>query len=139
MLVGVIRCNIANMLFIWVLTFVHSVLCTRICTYGIWLVLRKTFSLTSISKIAFRTTNSVHSILHTRMNGSIAHHQSGIYQMKCHTCQRSYIEQTEWKLQLRYQDYIPYITSNNPHSIYIYFSNVHESGPVETIMTRLTH
>ena len=48
---GVIRCNVANVLFILVLTFVQSALCARVCMYDIWLVLWKTFSITPISKL----------------------------------------------------------------------------------------
>jgi len=43
---------------------------------------------------AFRTTNTIYSILQTRINSAIAHHRSGVYQMKCHTCKLSYVEQT---------------------------------------------
>jgi len=51
--------------------------------------------LTTNLETAFRTTNTVHSMLHTRINSAIAHRQSDIYQMKCHTCKCSYLEQTE--------------------------------------------
>jgi hypothetical protein len=51
---------------------------------------------------AFRATNTIHGLLHARIYSAIAHHQSGIYQMKRHTCKRSYIGQTVWKLEFKY-------------------------------------
>jgi len=51
MLVGVVRCNVTNVLFILLLAFVQSVPCTRVCMYDIWLVLWKIFSLPPISKL----------------------------------------------------------------------------------------
>jgi len=59
---------------------------------------------------------------------SNTHAHSGIYQLKYHTCNLSCIGQTERGLELRFKEYIHYITSNNPQWAYpIHIvHNVHE-------------
>jgi hypothetical protein len=59
--------------------------------------------------------------------------------MKCHTCQQSYIGQSGCRLHSRYKEHTQHITTSNPHSMYAHhiLSNVHEYGPIETIITLL--
>jgi hypothetical protein len=90
-------------------------------------------------KIAFRTTNMIQNILRNGPHNTNIHTQSGIYQLKSHTCNVSYIGQTDRRLELRFKEHIQYITSNNRqlgYALYI-LHNAHEYGPMETFMTLL--
>ena len=45
-------------------------------------------------------------------------HPSGIYKIKCNTCNKVYIGQTDEGIITRYKEHIRYIKSNNPQSAY---------------------
>ena len=65
--------------------------------------------------------------------------RSKIYRMKCQ-CKLSYIGQSGSILNLRYNEYVRYIKSNNSQSAYAnhILSNIHEYGPIEITMTQST-
>jgi hypothetical protein len=88
-------------------------------------------------KIAFHTKNIIHNILHNGRHCTIRHAHSDIYQLKCHTCNLSYIGQNGSRLELRLKEYIHYITQKNPQSVYVIHivHNANEYGVMETTMT----
>ena len=63
----------------------------------------------------------------------------GIYQLKCHTCNHSYVGQTSRNLKTHYNEHIRYIKSNNPQSAYAQhiLNNRHEYGTMNNLMTLL--
>ena len=62
-----------------------------------------------------------------------------IYQLKCNTCNLSYIGQTSRNLKTRYNEHVRYIKNNNPQSAYAHhiLNNRHEFGTIESTMTLL--
>ena len=90
-------------------------------------------------KMAFHRNNTICNVLNTQAHKTNIHTHSCIYQMKCHTCQNSYIGQTERRLNLCYKEHKRYITTNNTQSAYAYhiLSNTYGYGPMETTMTLL--
>jgi hypothetical protein len=86
--------------------------------------------------ISFKNNNTISQILGTKQNNKTPkYNKSGIYKLKCKTCQHSYIGQTSRNLK-RYQEHIIYIRSNNPQSAYAQhiLNNRHEYGTIEEIM-----
>jgi hypothetical protein len=67
------------------------------------------------------------------------HNKPGIYQLKCNTCNLSYMGQTSRNLKTRYHEHIRYIKNNNPQSAYAQhiLNNRHEFGTIESTMTLL--
>lgn len=57
---------------------------------------------------AFCTNNTIHNTLGTWTSNTDTHTHSGICQIKCHTCQWSYIWQTWCKLESRYKEHVQY-------------------------------
>jgi hypothetical protein len=60
-----------------------------------------------------------------------------IYQLKCNTCNLSYIGQTSRNLKTRYHEHIRHIKNNNPQSAYAQhiLNKRHEFGAIESTMT----
>ena len=70
-------------------------------------------------KIAFRGKNTLTRLVKTtNTTRTPAHNKPGIYQLKCNTCNLSYIDQTSRNLKTRYHEHIRYIKNNNPQSAY---------------------
>jgi hypothetical protein len=90
-------------------------------------------------KIAFGTDNTIYDILKIRSHNTSTCSQSGVYQLKFHTCDLSCIGQIGRGLDSRFKDHICYITSNNPQQAYSLhiLLNAHEYGPMNTTMTLL--
>src|SRR5215475_6551337 len=82
-------------------------------------------------QIAFRPTNTTYQQLSQR--GTSNDKPSGIYQLKCNTCKRSYVGQSGRPITTRYKEHIRYIRENNPISAYAMhvLNNRHEFGPAE--------
>jgi hypothetical protein len=87
-------------------------------------------------KIAFRPTNTIYQQLSQKPNNA---NPSGIYQLKCNTCKRSYIGQSGGPITTRYKEHIRYIKNNNPTSAYAthILHNRHEFGPTEETLKLL--
>jgi len=79
--------------------------------------------------IAFRTTNTIFKQLTKGKNEQTT--PSGIYKIKCNTCNTVYMGQTGRGINTRYKEHIRYIKSNNPQSAYAIhiLRNRHEYGP----------
>ena len=58
---------------------------------------------------------------------------SGIYQLKCNTCNNAYVGQSGRPITIRHKEHIRYIHNNNPTSAYVthILDNRHEFGPAE--------
>ena len=80
-------------------------------------------------RIAFRTTNTIIKQLTSEKN--INKNSSGIYKLKCNTCNGAYIGQTGEGVNTRYKEHIRYIKTNNPQSAYAthILQNTYEFGP----------
>jgi hypothetical protein len=91
-------------------------------------------------KIAFRGKNTLARLVKTtNTTRTPTHNKPSIYQLKCSTCNLSYIGQTSCNLKTRYHEHIRYIKHNNPQSAYAQhiLNNRHEFGTTENIMTLL--
>ena len=89
-------------------------------------------------KIAFRSNNTLAYLIKTTTKTKTPpHNRPGIYQLKCHTCNHSYVGQTSHNLKTRYNEHIRYIKSNNPQSAYAQhiLNNRHEYGTINNLMT----
>jgi len=64
---------------------------------------------------------------------------SGIYKLKCNTCNNSYAGQSGGSIGTRYKEYTQYIRTNNPISAYALYIliNRHEYGPAEETLELL--
>jgi hypothetical protein len=65
--------------------------------------------------IAFRTTNTIYQQLSDKSSNI---NPSGMYQLKCNTCNNAYIRQTGRPVTVRHKEHIHYIKTNNPTSAY---------------------
>jgi len=91
-------------------------------------------------KTAFRSNNTLaHLIKTTTKTKTLPHNRSGIYQLKCHTCNHLYVGQTSCNLKIRHNEHIRYIKRNNPQSAYAQhiLNNRHEYGTIDNLMTLL--
>jgi len=91
-------------------------------------------------KIAFRCNNTLaHLIKTTTKTKTPPYNRLGIYQLKCHKCNHSYVGQTSRNLKTHYNEYIRYIKSNKPQLAYAQhiLNNRHEYGTIDNIMTLL--
>jgi len=79
-------------------------------------------------KIAFRTTNTIQKQL--SRNPYNQQNPSGIYSLKCNTCNKKYVGQTGRGIDTRYKEHIRCIKTNNPQSAYAIhiLQNRHECG-----------
>jgi len=55
---------------------------------------------------------------------------SGIYKLKCSTCNNAYIGQSGRSITVRYKEHVRYVRTNNPKSAYAshILNNKHEHG-----------
>ena len=89
-------------------------------------------------KIAFRCNNTLaHLVKTTTKTKTLPHNRPGIYQLKCHMCNHSYVGQTSRNPKTRYNEHIRFIKSNNPQSAYAQhiLNNRHEYGTMDNLMT----
>ena len=98
--------------------------------------------------IAFRTTNTIADKTKSKNNqdtdnpvDSTHHNKSGIYQLTCRTCDKSYIGQTNRNIAVRYSEHSRYIRTNNPQSAYAehILKNRHEYSSLLNIMKLIKH
>ena len=77
--------------------------------------------------IAFRATNTVYQQLSQKSDNT---NPSGIYEIKCKTCNRAYIGQSGRPIAVRHKEHARYIRTNNPASAYAIhiLNNRHENG-----------
>jgi hypothetical protein len=66
-------------------------------------------------KITFRATNTIQQ----QLSGKQSHADpSGIYKLKCNTCNKVYVGQSGRAISVRFKEHIRYIRSNNSTSAY---------------------
>jgi len=77
--------------------------------------------------IAFRAKNTIYQQLSQKSENT---NPSGIYEIKCNTCNRAYVRQSGRRIIIRYKEHTRYIRNNNPASAYAthILSNRHEYG-----------
>ena len=65
------------------------------------------------------------------------YNRSGVYKLKCKTCNMSYIGQTSRDMTQRYSEHISYIRNNDPQSAYVQhiLRNQHEYRTITDTMT----
>ena len=87
-------------------------------------------------KIAFRPTNTIYQQLAYK---NINPNPSGIYQLKCNTCNNAYVGQSGRSITVRHKEHIRYIRNNNPKSAYAthILDYRHEFGPAEETLKLL--
>jgi len=91
-------------------------------------------------KIAFSSKNALACLVKTtNTTRTPPHNKPGIYQLKCNTCNLSYMGQTSRNLKTRYHEHIRYIKNNNPQSAYAQHisNNRHDFGTIENTMALL--
>jgi len=78
-------------------------------------------------KVAFRASNTVYQQLVQKTNSM---NPSGVYEIKCNTCSKSYVGQSGRPRATRHKEHIRYIKTNNPVSAYAahILNNRHECG-----------
>ena len=82
--------------------------------------------------IAFRPTNTIFHRLQCHHSDNKLQ-DSGIYQIQCNTCNKSYVGQSGRSISVRYEEHIRYIRMNSPNSAYAQhiLNHQHEYGPPE--------
>ena len=91
----------------------------------------------STLKIDFKFKNTIFKQITMKKHELI--NPSGIYGIKCNTCNRMYIGQTGRSINIRHKEYIRHIKTNNRHSAYaIYILHKrHEYGPAKETLQLL--
>jgi hypothetical protein len=86
--------------------------------------------------VAFRATNTIQQQL-TKKQTHID--PSGIYKLKCNTCNKAYVGQSGRAINVRYEEHIRYIRTNNPKSACAthILDNRHEYGTVQDTLQLL--
>ena len=88
-------------------------------------------------KIAFLPTNTIYQqVAYKNRNPN----PSGIYQLKCNTCNNAYVGQSGRLITVRHKEHVRYIhNNNNPKSAYAthILDNRHEFGPAEETLKLL--
>jgi hypothetical protein len=81
--------------------------------------------------IAFRPTNTIGKHIRECNEPQNALLRSGVYEIRCNTCNLKYIGQTSRDVITRFKEHCRYIKSNNPKSAHaLHFpNNQHEYGP----------
>jgi hypothetical protein len=77
--------------------------------------------------IAFRANNTIHQQLAQKSDNTNPSH---IYEIKCNTCNITYVGQSGRPITIRHKEHICYIKTNNPASAYAthILNNRHEYG-----------
>jgi len=81
-------------------------------------------------KIEYRTTNTIQQQLTEKPTNK---NPSGIYKLKCNTCDNVYGGQSGRSINVRHKEHIRYVRTNNPLSAYALhvLQNRHEYGKIE--------
>jgi phosphoribulokinase len=90
--------------------------------------------------IAFKATTRIQQLIRPKTQiQTTEHEKSGIYEIICNTCHKSYVGQTSHKLNLRFREHVRYIKNNDPRSAYaLHKLNCrHEYGNINYTMTLL--
>jgi hypothetical protein len=69
-------------------------------------------------RIAFQPTNTIWKLLKIKKKPPNIYTKSGVYTIKCSSCNRFYIGQTGRDLNTRYKEHLRYIRTNNPKSAF---------------------
>jgi hypothetical protein len=77
----------------------------------------KLFKKTNI-RIAYRTNNTIRNHLQNKEHNTDKYSHSGIYGLKCSSCQMKYVGQTGRNFRVRYREHIHAIRSNKTTSKY---------------------
>ena len=87
-------------------------------------------------KIAFRPTNTICQQLSNKTNKP---NPTGIYQLKCNTCNHAYVGQSDRPIITRDKEHLRYIRNNNATSAYAIhiLDNRHEFNPAEKMLKLL--
>jgi len=87
--------------------------------------------------IAFKSKNTIFKQITMKKHELI--NPSGIYGIKCNTCNKTYIGQTGRGINIRHKEHIRYIKTNNPQSAYAMhiLNNRHEYGPAKETLQLL--
>ena len=87
-------------------------------------------------KIAYRTTNTIQQQLTEKPTNK---NPSGIYKLKCNTCDNVYVGQSGRSVNVRHKEHIRYIRTNNPLSAYSVhvLQNRDEYGTIEDTLQLL--
>jgi hypothetical protein len=87
-------------------------------------------------KTAFRPTNTIYQQLSNKTNNP---KPTGIYQLKCSTCNQAYVGQSGRPIITRHREHLRCIRNNNPTSAYAMYilDNRHEFGPAEETLDLL--
>jgi hypothetical protein len=87
-------------------------------------------------KIAFRPTNTIFQQLTQKPKNN---NPSGIYQLKCNSCNRAYVGQSGRAITVRHKEHLRYIGNNNRMSAYAtqILHNSHEFGPAHETLKLL--
>ena len=101
----------------WVTFTYHSPLIRRVTNL---------FKQTDLN-IAFKATNTIRQQISDKQT---INNPSGVYRLKCNTCNKVYVGQSGRAITKRYKEHIRYIKSNNPVSAYATYilQNIHEFG-----------
>ena len=107
----------------WVIFTYHSPLIRRVTNL---------FKHTELN-IAYKATNTIKQQIAGKQ---INNDPSGVYKLKCNTCNRVYVGRSGRAITKRYKEHITYIKSNNPISAYAthILQNIHEFGPEKETM-----
>jgi ferritin-like metal-binding protein YciE len=91
-------------------------------------------------KVAFKTNTIITKLLNSTQIIS-TYEQSGIYEMTCQSCQKSYIGQTGRNLMIRYKEHIRTIQNNKEESAFTQhtLNTGHQYSPIERIMKIIEH
>ena len=83
--------------------------------------------------IAFKATNTIQQQITDKQSYN---NPSGVYRLKCNTCNKVYVGQSGRAITKRYKEHIRYIKSNNPTSAYAahILQNIHEFGTEKDAM-----
>jgi hypothetical protein len=83
-------------------------------------------------KVAFRATNTIQQLTEKQTYKD----PSGIYKLKCNTCNGVYVGQSGRAINVRYKEHIRYTRTNNPKSAYAthILDNRHEYGTEENTL-----
>jgi hypothetical protein len=90
--------------------------------------------------IAYKSSNTIQQRTRPRIkNTTQDKDKSGIYNLTCKPCKKSYIGQTSRTLTIRHHEHTRYIKNNDPQSAYALHipQNVHEYGPINDTMSLL--
>jgi hypothetical protein len=83
--------------------------------------------------IAFKSTNTIYQQLTEKTKNK---NPSGIYEIKCNTCNKKYVGQSGRPITTRHREHIHYIRSNNTSSAYAahILNNIHEYGTADNTL-----